>query len=361
MDVKIPRIYRLGVFTCLAVVVMVVACTGSREPAAPATTGAVGVSAACAGQRGALVALYKATSGDNWRGKDNWLSDQPVDNWFGVYASNDGCINGLSLRDNQLSGGLPSELGQLVNLEWLDLDENQLSGAIPPELGKLANLVSLDLRENQLTGAIPPELGNLANLERLDLLENQLGGEIPPELGNLANLERLDLLENQLSGEIPPELGKLVSLTALYLGVNQLSGAIPPELGKLAELETLDLRVNLLTEEIPPELGYLASLTWLDLDGNWLSGGIPVELGNLVNLEYLSLTGNEVGWEKWTPKSDKLERRRCQDEEGPARKVYQGIPAGSSEAGIGRESVIARGRASVVLTAIDVGVLGEAI
>ena len=69
----------------------------------------------------------------------------------------------------------------------------------------------------------------------------------------------------------------------------------------------------------------------------------------------------EVGWEKWTPKSDKLERRRCQDEEGPARKVYQGIPAGSSEAGIGRESVIARGRASVVLTAIDVGVLGEAI
>ena len=69
----------------------------------------------------------------------------------------------------------------------------------------------------------------------------------------------------------------------------------------------------------------------------------------------------EVGWEKWTPKSDKLERRRCQDEEGPARKVYQGIPAGSSEAGIGRESVIARGRASVVLSAIDVGVLGEAI
>ena len=69
----------------------------------------------------------------------------------------------------------------------------------------------------------------------------------------------------------------------------------------------------------------------------------------------------EVGWEKWTPKSDKLERRRCQEEEGPGRKVYQGIPAGSSEAGIGRESVIARGRGSVVLTAIDVGVLGEAV
>ena len=70
---------------------------------------------------------------------------------------------------------------------------------------------------------------------------------------------------------------------------------------------------------------------------------------------------SEVGWEKWTPKSDKLERRRCQYERCPSRKIHEGIPPGSSEAGNGRESVIARGRASVVLTAIDVGVLGEAI
>ena len=88
-----------------------------------------------------------------------------------------------------------------------------------------------------------------------------------------------------------------------------------------------------------------------------VEGGLTLRF----NDEYAGDIATEVGWEKWTPKSDKLERRRCQDEEGPARKVYQGIPAGSSEAGIGRESVIARGRASVVLTAIDVGVLGEAI
>ena len=90
--------------------------------------------------------------------------------------------------------------------------------------------------------------------------------------------------------------------------------------------------------------------------------GIRNRTENWKTVEHFShLSEVEVGWEKWTPKSDKLERRRCQDEEGPARKVYQGIPAGSSEAGIGRESVIARGRASVVLTAIDVGVLGEAM
>ena len=230
MDAMVPRIYRLGVITCLAVVVMMVVCTGSNEPATPATTvavgattqpantivlaptvaastAAVGVSATCAGQRDALVALYNATDGDNWRGKDNWLSDHPVDNWFGVYAGNNGCIYGLSLRENQLSGEIPSELGNLADLE------------------------SLDLRVNLLTGEIPPELDDLASLTVLYLSDNQLSGEIPVELGNLVNLEYLSLTVNQLSGVIPSELGDLASLTSLFLGQNQLSGEIPPELG----------------------------------------------------------------------------------------------------------------------------------
>ncbi len=74
------------------------------------------------------------------------------------------------------------------------------------------------------------------------------------------------------------------------------------------------------------------------------------------------LTGlffSEVGWGKWTPKSDKIDRRRCQHEEGPARKVHEGVLPGSSEAGNGREAVHARGRATVVLAAIDIGVLGK--
>ena len=105
-----------------------------------------------------------------------------------------------------------------------------MTGEIPTELGSLANLLFLDLGGNQLTGEIPKELGNLANLERLYLPENQLTGEIPTELGSLANLERLVLFNNQLTGEIPTELGNLANLSELYLADNLLTGCIPVDL-----------------------------------------------------------------------------------------------------------------------------------
>ena len=69
------------------------------------------------------------------------------------------------------------------------MGENNLTGAIPPELGDLRSLVWLGLGENNLTGAVPAELGNLHNLETLSLQDNELTGPLPL---SLAGLERLD-------------------------------------------------------------------------------------------------------------------------------------------------------------------------
>ena len=88
----------------------------------------------------------------------------------------------MTLASNQLTGAIPSELGNLANLEGLDLASNRLTGAIPSELGNLPNLTDLNLASNQLTGAIPSELGNLANLEELTLAGNLLTGCIPEGL-----------------------------------------------------------------------------------------------------------------------------------------------------------------------------------
>lgn len=59
---------------------------------------------------------------------------------------------------------------------------NQLSGPIPPELGNLVNLVSLLLYGNELTSTIPMQLGNLTNLHRVFFSRNHLTGCIPMAL-----------------------------------------------------------------------------------------------------------------------------------------------------------------------------------
>ena len=205
--------------------------------------------------RAALVALYNATGGANWKNNTNWLSDAPISQWHGIFTNpTNGRITGIVLSNNQLTGGIPTELGNLSNLEYLGLSSNQLTGPMPPELGDLNNLRWLHLSQNQLTGGIPTELGNLSSLEYLFLDVNQLTGGIPTELGNLSNLEYLGLSSNQLTGSIPAALSNLASLEWLDLNRNQLTGSIPAALGNLTNLEDLYLSFNQLTGCIPAGL-----------------------------------------------------------------------------------------------------------
>ena len=194
--------------------------------------------------RSALVALYNATNGPNWKDNSGWLSNAPIGVWYGVDTDVHGRVTVLNLRFNHLKGTIPSELGSLTELKVLDLWINGLNGTIPPQLGNLANLESMVLSVNKLSGPIPPDLGNLTNSKSLSLGGNQLDGAIPSELGNLINLESLDLSGNQLSGPIPRSLGNLTSLKRLALGRNLLTGILPQELPKLSHLRYLDLENN---------------------------------------------------------------------------------------------------------------------
>ena len=120
--------------------------------------------------REALVALFKATSGEYWEDKEYWLTDAPLHKWSNVTTNEKGRVTELLLAENGLNGEIPRELGNLTSLEILDLgggvfdlDENRLSGEIPPELGNLSNLESLNLRHTGLSGCIPDSLRGRAN------------------------------------------------------------------------------------------------------------------------------------------------------------------------------------------------------
>jgi Leucine-rich repeat (LRR) protein len=261
----------------------------------------------------------------------------------------------MYLNNNQFTGSIPSEIGNLTNLTHLFLSSNQLIGSIPPEIGNLTNLNGLYLGWNQLTGEIPEsicdlninwnnsntfnistnqlcppypsciedyvgeqdtsnceqvwactaddgtdgvELWNVCysieNTDSLNLEGNQLTGSIPPEIGYLTNLTWLSLDDSDLTGSIPSEIGNLTNLIYLNLGDNnQLTGSIPSEIGNLTNLTYLNIDDSDLTGSIPSEIGNLINLNDLDLENNQLTGSIPPEIGNLTNL-WMNLGGNQL-------------------------------------------------------------------
>ena len=151
------------------------------------------------GERRALITLYKATDGPNCKNNSNWLTDAPLEDWYGVndiylfpVQCNNSGVYALTLAGNNLSGPIPHALGTLMLcLEHLDLSRNNLVGEIPPELGELGNYPTtmrgffehLNLWGNELIGEIPTELPGLlrthAIFEYPKLGGNELTGGVP--------------------------------------------------------------------------------------------------------------------------------------------------------------------------------------
>ena len=89
------------------------------------------------GDEDALRALFEATDGHNWKRSTNWMSDNPVGDWYGVTVAANGRVKGLDLASNGLKGTIPPEIGSLRYLQELHLSKNQLTGSLPTRDGRL--------------------------------------------------------------------------------------------------------------------------------------------------------------------------------------------------------------------------------
>jgi hypothetical protein len=181
----------------------------------------------------------------------------------------------LDIAFNDLSGSIPSEIGNASALQLLTLNANHLTGTLPVSIGNLARLQTLDVSDNNLEGPLPQELGNLGEILQLSISDNGFMGPMPTSLGNCQQLELLNMSRNHLNGSIIHEIGKLASLiSGLDVSWNNLTGPLPQELSNLVSLQLLDLSHNSLTGSLEV-LGQLDSLTSLNVSFNDFTGALP--------------------------------------------------------------------------------------
>ncbi|CAH8383213.1 unnamed protein product [Eruca vesicaria subsp. sativa] len=105
--------------------------------------------------------------------------------------------------DSYLSGGSNFRKGMIDFMYGMDLSNNEISGDIPAELGDLPKVNAMNLSHNFLSSSIPSSFSNLKAIESLDLSYNMLHGSIPYQISSLTFLAVFDVSHNNLSGIIP--------------------------------------------------------------------------------------------------------------------------------------------------------------
>ena len=263
-------------------------------------------------QRWVLALFYYGTNGDEWIVRDGWMGAGNECDWHGVSCL-EGVLSKLELDQNGLRGEiipeitiweddlyvlslgndygapeeeknelvmpLPSFLGNLTYLTYLNLEGVGLKSTIPEELfSSWPHMESLYLNDNDITGELPSSIKHLSSIEVLWLGGNNLGGSIVSEIGELKSLKDLSLQSNFRNDDtgkrgfvttVPSEIGQLTNLETLSLANNALSGELPVQLADLISLRRLQLSGNFFESQLPPALGRLEMLEDLDLSFNW--------------------------------------------------------------------------------------------
>jgi len=222
-----------------------------------------------------------------------------------------------------LGGEINPCLVDLKHLNYLDLSGNDFqSTPIPSFITKMTSLTHLNLSDAGFMGDIPSQMGNLSNLLYLDL-SYVANGTIPPQIGNLSTLIHLDLrgyyYNKYLFHENVDWLSNLPKLCYLdFSNICSRAGdmPIPSFFGSMTTLIHLDLSDSGFMGNIPPQIGNLSNLAYLDL-GYAANGTIPSQIGNLSNLLYLDLQSEYpdysvgrtlfIGNDDWLSSLSKLE------------------------------------------------------
>ncbi|KAH7866180.1 hypothetical protein Vadar_016770 [Vaccinium darrowii] len=311
----------------------------------------------------------------------NWNQTLDCCKWKGVACDHNGYIAGLDLNSEKISNGIgysstlfslryletlnlannslnsapiPSNIGNLKNLEHLNLSNSGFSGQIPVGLSLLTRLVVLDLSTPYFLGTPTLRVGNpnlstlfgnlsgvkelyldgvnvsangyewgqaistsMPNLRVLSLSNCYLSGPIDSSLQKLHNLSEINLSSNNLTSQVPGFFANFRNLTVLRLSSSNLNGTFPenifhqiptlktvnlasnellngslPDFPQNGSLQNLVLSFTSFSGNLPDTIGDLRELRRIEIPGCCFSGPIPKSLANLSHLVYLDFSFN---------------------------------------------------------------------
>ncbi|KAH9651709.1 hypothetical protein KPL70_026859 [Citrus sinensis] len=87
----------------------------------------------------------------------NWDTSSFVCNWTGITCDvRSQRVTALNISGLNLTGTIPSELGDLSSLQTLDLSFHWFSGSIPASIYNMSSLLSINFTNNTLFAELPP-------------------------------------------------------------------------------------------------------------------------------------------------------------------------------------------------------------
>lgn len=112
--------------------------------------------------RFALATLYYSLGGPGWKNNTKWLTDASYCQWYGLSCNRrETEVEEIDLAENKLVGKLPIELSLIDTVAVMSLKQNQISGGLPGDvIASMPKLFVLYLQNNMLTGPIPDNLIN---------------------------------------------------------------------------------------------------------------------------------------------------------------------------------------------------------
>ena len=240
------------IYLLFGVLMLFYACSSNDEPEVPKAKPEPRLSKV---DSLALVKIYQAADGDNWRNGKWDLNDFMT--WSGVSAYLDTVHNEYRVCElyiratSEAHGTLSPSLGDLTELRSLIFtDGANIKGRIPKTLSNLVNLVELGISGTSCAGGIPGEIFLLPQLKWLNIFNNKkLGGELPEEIALIERPEAVfDFTNCGLSGKIP----KGIKVKYIRLWDNQYT-EFPFEYC-LQDYTTLNMQRNYITGEIPDSI-----------------------------------------------------------------------------------------------------------